>query len=65
MVVGGDVAGEGVKIRAQTPDMQVVDIVYAVDSGEGLANFDEGEAAGRALQQDVEGLAHDRDRRPG
>ena len=55
-----DVAGEGVGVGAEAPDMQVVDIFDTLDSGEGGSNLDEGDAAGRAFEQDVEGFAHDR-----
>src|ERR1700683_1859715 len=59
-----DVAGESVGVGAEAPDMQVVDVFDAVDGGEGSANLDEGDAAGRAFEEDVEGFAHDGDRRP-
>jgi uncharacterized phage protein gp47/JayE len=57
----GDVAGEGVGVGAEAPDVEIVDVFYAVDLLEGGANLVEGEAAGRAFQQDVEGLQHDGD----
>ena len=63
-VGNGDVAGEGVGVGAEAPDMQVVDVLDALDGSEGGTNLDEGDAAGRAFEEDVEGLAHDGDRRP-
>src|SRR5437660_12618320 len=60
----GDVTGEGVAFRANTPDVQVVDIIDALDLADGGFEAIEFHAARRALEQDVHGLAQDADRRP-
>src|ERR1700691_192224 len=57
----GDVAGESMGVGAEAPDMEVVDVFYAVDLLEGGANLVEREAAGRAFEEDVEGLEDDGD----
>ena len=35
----GDMAGEGVRLRAETPDVQVVNVEDAFDCGHGFADF--------------------------
>src|ERR1041385_4064498 len=57
-VSDADVAGKRVRIRADAPHMQVMDVVYPGDGGEGGGNVFQFHAAGRALQQDVKALAH-------
>src|SRR3954468_11915308 len=60
----GDVAGQGAGLRAQAPDVEVVDIE---DAGYRLhvgADVIEVDAAGRAFKEDVEGFADDADRGP-
>ena len=60
----GDMAGEGVRCRAERPDMQVVDVEDAGDGVDGGANVGERECARRAFEQDVERLANDGCGRP-
>src|SRR5579859_6501760 len=53
------VAGEGVGLRTEAPDVQVVDVDDAFDGLHTGADFVEGEAARGAFQEDVEGFADD------
>src|SRR6266849_57128 len=41
----GDVAGEGVRVRAETPDVQVVNVEDAFDGGHGVSDLAELEVA--------------------
>ena len=60
----GDVAGEGVGVRAEGPDVKVVDVEDAFDGLHGLTDCGELEAARRAFEEDVEGFADDADGAP-
>src|ERR1035437_4648404 len=51
------VAGQGAGIRAETPDMQVVDVDHSLDGPHAQANLRERDAARRAFQKNIEGLA--------
>src|ERR1700731_3900857 len=55
----GDVAGEGVRLRAETPYMQVVDVEDTCDGGHGFADFRKLKVAGGSFEQDVQGFAND------
>src|SRR6185312_10363431 len=58
------VAGEGMGLRAEAPDMKVVNIDDAGNLFHGSANVREVEIAGRAFEEDVQGLADDADGTP-
>jgi len=60
----GDVAGERVAFRADAPDVQVVDVIHALNLANGRFDVIEPHAARSAFQQDVHGLAQDADRGP-
>ena len=55
----GDVAGQGVGLRAEAPHMQVVDVEHAVYGGHGFADFAKLKAARGSFEQDVQGFADD------
>ncbi len=63
-VSDGDVAGEGVGLGAEAPDVEVVDVEDAFDRLHVLADMAEGEAARCAFEEDVEGFADDIDGTP-
>src|ERR1700680_196572 len=54
-----DVAREGASFRADAPTVKVVHVVDAVDGADGGLDQFKLHAAGRALEQDVEGFADD------
>src|SRR5260370_36684227 len=54
----GDMTGEGMRLRAETPHMQVVNIEDAFDGGHGSADFTKLEVAGGSFEQDVQRLAN-------
>src|SRR6266568_3602672 len=53
----GHMASEGVRVRAETPDVQIVHIDYAFDVFHAGTNLMQRNAARRAFEQDVQGLA--------
>ena len=59
-----DVGGQGVRLRAETPDVQVMDVVDPVDGLQGNAYLRQRTTARRSLQEDVQRLAHDGQRTP-
>ena len=60
----GDVAGQGARVRAEAPDMQVMNVDNALDFFHASANGGQRDAARRAFEQDVESFADDADTRP-
>lgn len=63
-VGNGDVAGQGVTLRTQAPDVQIVHVDHAFDALHAGADFGEGDSAGSAFEKDVEGLADDAEAGP-
>jgi len=63
-VVDEDVAGEGAGLGAEAPDVEVVDVEDALDLFHAGAYCRQGDAAGRAFKEDVEGFADDADAGP-
>ena len=57
-------AGEGVGLGAEAPDVEVVDVDDAGDLFHRGAEICQVEVAGCAFEQDVEGFADDADRTP-
>ena len=60
----GHVAGQGAGVRAEAPDVQVVNVDHALDGFHAGANLGERDAAGRAFEKNIEGLADDADAGP-
>ena len=60
----GDVAGECVRLRAKTPDVQIVNVEDAFNCGHGITDLTQLQVAGRSFEKDVEGLANDCDGAP-
>src|ERR1700733_11872950 len=60
----GDVACEGVRLRTEAPDMEIVHVENAVDRRHGLTDLSEFEVARRAFEQNIQRLANDADRAP-
>ncbi len=58
-VADGDVAGQGVGVRGEAPDVEVVDAEDAGDLLDRGADFRDLQAFGRALEEDVEGFPDD------
>src|SRR5208283_3519807 len=60
----GDMAGQSAGLRAQAPNVQVVNVDHAVDGFHAGANLFERNAARHAFEKDVEGFADDAYARP-
>src|SRR5260370_5454503 len=54
----GDMTGEGMRLRAETPHMQVVNVHDAFDCSHGSADFAKLKVARGSFEQDVQGLAN-------
>src|SRR6202012_5736970 len=63
-VIDGDVGAQGMGLRTQTPYMQVMHIFYPINGLQGNPYLRQRTTAGRTLEQDVERLAHNRQRAP-
>src|SRR6185437_3851275 len=63
-IENGHMAGQRVEVAAEAPDMQIVDTANAGNDLNGIANVGQGKIVRRAFQQDIQRLAHDRQRRP-
>src|ERR1700722_1886070 len=59
-----DVAGERVSLRADAPDVQIVNVVDAVDRTDGGCDTFQLQTAWRAFEQDIQSLTHDAVSRP-
>jgi hypothetical protein len=59
-----DVARQGMGLRADAPDVQIMDIIYAAHGAHGAFDQLELQTSRGAFEQDVQGLAHDAEARP-
>ena len=59
-----DVSGTGVGLGTETPDVQVVDVLNAVDGLQRNAYLRQGTTPRRSLQEDVQRLPNDGQRTP-
>jgi hypothetical protein len=60
-VGNGDMAGQGAGLRAETPDMEIMNIDNALNFLHAGANILQRAIAGRALEKNIEGFADDAD----
>ena len=57
-VSDGDMAGQGMGLRTETPDMEIMHVFHPFDRLQGMTDLCDRNAARRALKQNIEGLAH-------
>ena len=55
---------EGIVVAAETPDVQIVDFVYALNGKDGAGDLFDAHVAGPAFEEDMGGLAQDADAGP-